>query len=358
MKRFAEYPAGLLLLCLGIAAAGHAADEPHAAILIYHHVDRDTPRATSVSPEDFERHLDYLDAGGFSVVSLPEIVAAFRGRRPLPPRAVALTFDDAYTSVYTEALPRLARRGWPFTVFVATDAIDAGYGGYLDWDRLRAIERRGGTIGNHSASHDHLVRRRDGESERAWRRRVREDLERAQRRLEAELDSPLAMFAWPYGESDPVLEDIIRGLGWVGFGQQSGPAGPVYGLTNLPRFPVSAAYADLDSLGEKLRSRPLAAEPLAPSTRIVGPGGGPPLLTLRVSPGAWRRDGLVCYVGGQQAAILAWDGDVLSVRARGPLRPGRAKYNCTAPSTAEPGVFYWYSHLWLVREANGGWYRE
>jgi peptidoglycan/xylan/chitin deacetylase (PgdA/CDA1 family) len=45
------------------------------------------------------------------------------GGRPLPERAVVLTFDDGYRSVLTDALPVLRRYGVPGAVFLVTGAI-------------------------------------------------------------------------------------------------------------------------------------------------------------------------------------------------------------------------------------------
>jgi peptidoglycan/xylan/chitin deacetylase (PgdA/CDA1 family) len=48
-----------------------------------------------VSPEAFERHVAYL-AAHYSVLPLPQAVAALKGGMTLPPNAVAVTFDDGY----------------------------------------------------------------------------------------------------------------------------------------------------------------------------------------------------------------------------------------------------------------------
>ena len=173
------------LVLAGLAAGlTEARADDHAVVLLYHHVGDETPASTSVTPEVFESHLDYLARHHFTVLPLSEVVHALAEHRPLPAGTVALTFDDAYVSVYRQALPRLERRGWPFTVFVSTDSVDQGYAAFMGWDQLRDLEARGGTVGNHTTRHAHLVRREPEESEAAWERRVRDDIARAQARLE------------------------------------------------------------------------------------------------------------------------------------------------------------------------------
>ncbi|WP_405242876.1 polysaccharide deacetylase family protein [Lentisalinibacter salinarum] len=338
------------------ATPADPASQAHAVILLYHHVSGDTPPSTSVTPATFEDHLDYL--ADYTVVPLEAIVSAIEDGVALPPDAVAITFDDAYESVYTEALPRLERRGWPFTVFASTDYIDDDYGGYLSWDQLREIERRGGTVGNHSRAHRHMIRRRPGESAGEWRERVAADIRHAGSRLADELQAPLAYFAYPYGEFDRDLENVVADLGLVAFGQQSGPVGPASDRRHLPRFPVAAAYADLDSLGDKLDSRPLPVKVLAPDSRVLAADAGPPELRVRIPEGPYDRERLNCFVTGQEPARISWQDDEATIRARAPLAPGRSKFNCTVPARDASDVYYWYSYLWIKPRADGSWYPD
>jgi peptidoglycan/xylan/chitin deacetylase (PgdA/CDA1 family) len=336
--------------------------DDRAAILLYHHVSEATPASTSVTPAVFEAHLDYLARNDYRVLALPELLRALAQRAPLPARAVAITFDDAYRSVLTEALPRLKRRSWPFAVFVSTDYVDGGLRPYLSWDELRALEAAGGTIANHSRSHPHFVRRHDGETAEQWRARISREVLAAQQRLSDELEAPARILAYPYGEYDEATESLAADLGFIALSQQSGPVGYDSPLTALPRFPVATGFDDLNSLADKLASRPLPATVLSPDSRILAPTGPPPVLELRLAPGAYRADALRCYVSGQPPAELRWTENdealakKLVVQARNPLPAGRSKYTCTAPSTREPGVFYWYTHLWIKPNADGSWY--
>ena len=360
----------LTAVALGVASACGAAgsdqageQDGHAVILLYHHVAADTPASTSVTPETFEAHLEYLQSHDYQVLPLSRIIEALTGNGdPLPPRAVAFTFDDAYDSVASEAAPRLERYGYPYTVFVSTDYIDQGYGNYLTWEELRALERRGAAIANHSRSHDHyLARRSDAESDRAWRDRVSADIRAARERLDAELRAPLTALAYPYGEFGPALTELVADLGIVAFGQQSGPAGPASDPQALPRFPMASRYADLDGLAEKLATRPLRVSVKAPADPVLTAGAAPPALRLQIdSPGALL-DALSCFVSNQPSPAIRWidrEAGLVEVSAQRGLLVGRSKYTCTAPAADGSGAYYWYSHLWMVRPAGGGWYRD
>jgi peptidoglycan/xylan/chitin deacetylase (PgdA/CDA1 family) len=109
-------------------------------VLTYHRVDepdRHPERATgllSATPEGFDAQLDVV-AGSCTVVSLDDVLAVREGRADLPPRAVLLTFDDAYDDFAEVAWPLLRHHGLPVTLFVPTAFPDAPDQAFW-WDRL------------------------------------------------------------------------------------------------------------------------------------------------------------------------------------------------------------------------------
>ncbi len=138
-----------------------------AVVLQYHHIDNNTPPITSTSPEDFARHLEYIASAGLEVVPLADIAA---NQETTSDNRLAITFDDAYENLLTHAVPLLAERGWPFTIFVATQYV--GQHGYLSWQALQQIETLGGTLANHTHSHLHMLRLAPNETEEMWLQRL------------------------------------------------------------------------------------------------------------------------------------------------------------------------------------------
>jgi peptidoglycan/xylan/chitin deacetylase (PgdA/CDA1 family) len=59
-------------------------------------------------------------------VPLGELVTALHGQGALPPRALAVTFDDGYADNFRLALPVLRALAIPATVYVATGGLDDG----------------------------------------------------------------------------------------------------------------------------------------------------------------------------------------------------------------------------------------
>ncbi len=123
------------------AQAGEVASS--AVVFMYHRFGETDYPSTNVRIEQFAAHLAEIKAGGYNVMSLPEIITTFRRQETLPERTIALTIDDAFLSVYDRAWPMLAKAGLPFTLFVATNAIDAKRPGHMTWAQLRALAAAG-----------------------------------------------------------------------------------------------------------------------------------------------------------------------------------------------------------------------
>ena len=248
----------------GCGSLAHGAD--HGVVLLYHHIDDSTPPETSTEPHQFRAHLDYLDDEGFTVLRLSAMLGALARGEPVPDNAVAITFDDAYPSVYATATPELVARGMPFTVFIATDDIDRGNATYMTWAQLRSLDRTFADFGAHSLSHGHLLERRGGESEAQWRERAGEEIRASASRIETALDTEVASFAYPYGEYDEALVELVAAAGLYGLAQQSGAFGAGVSPQQVPRFPMGGGYDGLTRLVTAVRSRPL------PVTVAASPG--------------------------------------------------------------------------------------
>ena len=114
------------------------------AVLTYHRVDEPSarpwlnPSLVSATPTAFEEQMTAL-IRRHNAIGLPELLTAHRtARRPLPPRAVLVTFDDGYRDFLEHAWPVLGRLGIPATMFIPTSYPDSGQAFW--WDRLwRAV---------------------------------------------------------------------------------------------------------------------------------------------------------------------------------------------------------------------------
>lgn len=322
-------------------------------ILAYHHVSTETPASTSTSPELFRGQLAMIEDLDMRAVPLEEgSREALKGNGEKPLR-VALTFDDAYESVYENAWPVLREKEIPFTLFVTTDALDRDTGGYMSWEQIAELaEHPLVTIGNHSADHGAMIPR-PGESVSALEDRIARSLDKAQERIREETGVESRLFAHPYGEFSPQLTQALKRREWLGYAQHSGVLGPYSDPYNIPRFPVSNAYGGLDTLKNKLRARnfPVSHEHL-PNPLF---STNPPELTLPL-PESWDSGRLSCFAPGQGAMdteVQSTDGVTqVQVQAKKPINARRSRYNCTYP--AGDGRFYWLSQPWFDPEKPEG----
>ena len=138
-------------LCLWAAAEVLVPAHPlsaadSAVVLMYHRYGEDKYPSTNIRVEQFEVQLEHLLEGGYAVVPLTEVVNALTVGGNLPSRAVVITIDDAYRSVYDVAFPRFKAAGFPFTVFIATDPVDEGLPAYMTWDQMREMAASGATF--------------------------------------------------------------------------------------------------------------------------------------------------------------------------------------------------------------------
>jgi peptidoglycan/xylan/chitin deacetylase (PgdA/CDA1 family) len=342
-----RYLSAMLLLCLTGMAHG-------AIILQYHHVSETTPRVTSVTPAQFREQMQYLAENDFRVVPLTEVVDAIEHQRELPPKSVAITFDDGYRSIATTAHPILKEYGFPYTLFVAIEPIQKGFREMMSWDELIGLSRQGASIANHSWGHEHLLRRLAKESEAQWLTRIKANILRTEASIAEATGQNLKMLAYPFGEYNTALETMLSKQGFVALGQQSGAAGKYSALTALPRFPVAGAYADINTLKTKLNSLNMPVLQQSPRDPELKSGQWRPELRLTLDMKDIRQSQLMCYIQGQKAEPKWLSEKSFSLQAATDLPAGRSRYNCTAPSIAT-GAYYWFSQPWVRPRDDGSW---
>ena len=330
-----------------------------AVVLEYHHVSDKGPASTRITPEAFVAHLDYLQQAGFNVVPLVELVDALKAGQELPDKTVAITFDDAYASVYLTAYPILKKRNLPFTFFVNTDAVGTSPL-FVSWSQLKEMQKNGVTIANHTATHEHMVRQKEGETHKEWKARLTQDITRAQNTLIPHLGDAPKIFAYPFGEYNQTAKDVVGALGYIAFGQHSGVMSKAGDRLIIPRFPFGGSYTDLADFKTKVNSKPLPLNQVqwfdqhqTPLKDVVVKAGERPWLVLSLAKGV-KAEGVRCFATGQGAIVTQNREGVIWTQANTAFKPGRMRYNCTAPSD-ELGRFYWFTQQWLVTDENGRW---
>ena len=176
-------------------------------ILMYHDVSRMGGRGINLSTQVFSAQMDCLQKNGYTSVSLDQIAAALRGQATLPPKPVALTFDDGWAHVYTNAVPVLQSHGFRATFFVL-----AGYSNwhsptFLSWEQIKSLRAAGMWIGVHSFTHPVL----SGLNAVGLRREIVD----AKTEIEKNGGGPVTVFAYPYGALSPRVMQAVQDAGYT-----------------------------------------------------------------------------------------------------------------------------------------------
>jgi peptidoglycan/xylan/chitin deacetylase (PgdA/CDA1 family) len=182
--------------------------------MVYHHVGdtKADPKSIAngiwyVPIKTFEDEMQFLSENGYPTISLIDYVNAYKGASPdsaLQPRSIALTFDDGYDDAYTIVYPILHRYGLMGTFFIITGRV--GQKGYLTWDQIKEMQAGGMEFGAHTITHPFMTTL---SYERAFAEMIGSKLA-----LEAELNTPITTFAFPYNDHNTILMEMARLVGY------------------------------------------------------------------------------------------------------------------------------------------------
>jgi len=332
----------LAALALPLVAPLSAAQDPvSAGAIMYHRFGEDAHPSTNIKLAQFDAHIAELTSGKYNVLPLPDIAAALRAGTPLPDRTVAITIDDAYRSVYTEAWPRLRKAGLPFTLFVATKPVERRLPGFMTWDQVRELRDAGVTIGAHTHTHGHLAKMPLDAA--------KAEIETSSAILKRELGAVPPLFAYPFGETSAAVTALVRAAGHsAAFGQHSGVMESRRSRYYLPRFPLNETYGGMDRLTLVLNALPVPVTGVVPADPLIPPAANPPAFGFTVDESVRGLSQLACYHShGGKAAIQRLGERRFEVRFDAPFPKGRSRINCTMPGPE--GRWRWLGMQYYVK---------
>lgn len=191
----------------------------HVPILMYHSIADIPGDRLSVSPKAFAGQLAYLHKNGRKTITLEQYAAWRQEGRPIPDRAVILTFDDGYLDNYSNALPLLLQYGMTAAVFPVAGWIGKtndweNYPGksfhrMMGWPELRAWLDAGMDMGVHTVTHCSLSSLPDREA-------IAFELQSSQKAFAEHLQFNPAFLCYPYGDFDNRVKQIAADCGFKG----------------------------------------------------------------------------------------------------------------------------------------------
>jgi peptidoglycan/xylan/chitin deacetylase (PgdA/CDA1 family) len=175
-------------------------------VLMYHSIDyNDKMTKLSVSPEGFQRQMEFLYKHKYNVVTLDKITSYLEKKERIPPKTVAITFDDGYDNNYKYAYPVLKKYNLPAAIFVIVNKVDTP--GYLTWAQIKEMSDSGIiSIGSHTMAH-------------LWLPDVAPDVlesevKKSKKVLEEKIGGNVKYFCYPIGAHDRKVEDAVRDAGY------------------------------------------------------------------------------------------------------------------------------------------------
>lgn len=210
----------------------------HVPILMYHYVSPLPPDADvyridlTVEPDVFYAHMAYLDAEGYTTISLYDLHNALTLGTPLPERPIILTFDDGHIDHYQYVYPILRDFGFFATFFVITGKADVGDPAHLNWSQIREMSDAGMDMESHTKSHQDL-------RERSHDFLVYEVVGSIES-LKAHTGQPIHMFCYPSGRYDEATLELLQRLNvWRAVTTQPGAYHTTDNRLELPRLRIS-----------------------------------------------------------------------------------------------------------------------
>lgn len=301
------------------------ADSTAAVILAYLRIGEDSFPDTNLRTEQFAEHVNELTDGSYNIISLPELISAYKTSTALPQNTIVLTFEGGYKSALKNAIPLLLEKDIPFTVFFAADQAGSKSPHYMSWKDLKALQ------GNELVSFGLLpaaYTRLSGQG----RNEILHEINRAKTQYRQNLKGRPIFFSYPFGEYDDVYVDIVQSQGFdAGLGLQSGVSHAGMNLLKLPRFSITESYGDIDRLRMVANALPLPITDLTPDYSTQNDGQPKIGFTLH-NDLALNADRMTCFVSGDVNLSQEIIGERrIELRLDGQLHEQRTRINCTMP---------------------------
>ena len=188
-------------------------DGVRVSVLGYHEFSATAPpTAMRIRTSTFRKQLEAIKNLGLPVITLDDFMAWKKGRKDLPARAILITIDDGWKSVYTDAYPILKEYGFPFTIYLYKNYVDGG-GRALTSAMIREMQKNGATIGSHSVSHPFpgTVKSQARKGPKAFDAFLRREFGDSKSFLQERFGQPITTYAYPGGyhteEMFPVADE-------------------------------------------------------------------------------------------------------------------------------------------------------
>ncbi|OUQ30343.1 polysaccharide deacetylase family protein [Massilimicrobiota sp. An134] len=161
-------------------------------IIIYYHDIVESGKGYSyqkVEKEHFESQMKYLNDNGYQSILFEDM------EKPLPNKAVLVTFDDGFKSVYENAVPIMEKYNIKGNIFLPTKYLEEKNPYFMSWDVIKKLcDTKNFSVAAHT--HEHVdIRTLDDKS-------MNEEIIKSEYLFEKRLNVHVNAFCMPYGKYD------------------------------------------------------------------------------------------------------------------------------------------------------------
>lgn len=206
------------------------ANEIQLPILMYHSLLKDPSKQGKyvVSPELFEKDLQYIKKQGYTPVFMKDVIAYVEGNGKLPKKPIVITFDDGYYNNYYYAFPLLKKYNMKAVIsvvgkmsddFSQTPDENPNYA-HVTWDHILEMHLSGyWEIQNHSYN-CHTYTGRNGvaqtssESDEHYKQFLTSDICHLQDKIAYVTGVAPNTFTYPFGSFNENTDSILKSIGF------------------------------------------------------------------------------------------------------------------------------------------------
>jgi biofilm PGA synthesis lipoprotein PgaB len=214
-------------------------------ILSYHEIAEksETLDATyTVTPKHFDEQIKWLLDNGYHFINVDDVIKYRKHKTPLPDKAVLLTFDDGYQSVYANAYPVIKKYKIPTVIalvgswLISKEKVDfsgqiINRNKFLSQAEIKEMVASGLVeIGSHSYGLHHGIQGNPQgnmqpavttrqyindhyEDEKSYKKRIKDDLAENSSFLKKYTGQKPRVMVWPYGHYNKEVREIAESLG-------------------------------------------------------------------------------------------------------------------------------------------------
>jgi len=161
----------------------------YAPILLYHHIAQTKiQNSYYVSPDIFQKQMNWLKENGYHVISMDKLYEAITNEGTLPDKPIVISFDDSLLDQYKNAYPILKKYGYPAIFFVKMNNIGNQT---LSWAMIKEMSDNNMIIGSHSVNHDSMTN--------MDQKTLSYELSESKRQIEKHTGKQVKYFSYPGG---------------------------------------------------------------------------------------------------------------------------------------------------------------